>query len=222
MRNENKRAKLSALLIVCLLASSMPLLVFAEEHQETGKHSDTQLATASNADKDEDEDEADYYEIELLDDRKETTKASDAKLASASNADRNDEEDDLQANDEEAEEELEMDVELATASNAQEILTADIELNTATADLAAQLIGTWSVDDITFLEFDEDQSGSLILPDTDYTFHYTLKGDQLALDFSDSHVSDVTYTVSASGDDLQLVGGKAGTILLSSCDTTLP
>ena len=221
MKNENKRAKLSALLIVCLLASSMPLLVFAEEHQETGKHSDTQLATASNADKDEDEDEADYDEIELLDDRKETTKASDAQLASASNADRNDK-DGLLADDEEAEEELEIDVELATASNAQEIATADTKLETATADLAAQLIGTWSVDDITFLEFDENQSGSLILPDTDYKFHYTLKGDQLALDFADSHVSDVTYTVSAAGDDLQLVGGKAGTILLSLCDTTLP
>lgn len=156
--------------------------------------------------------------INNLDDRKESTKASDAQLASASNADRNDEEDDLQAD----EDELEMDVELATASNAQEITTADTELNTATADLAAQLIGTWSVDDITFLEFDEDQSGSLILPDTDYTFHYTLKGDQLALDFADSHASDVTYTVSATGDDLQLVGGKAGTILLSLCDATLP
>ena len=160
--------------------------------------------------------------INNLDDRKETTKASDAQLASASNADRNDDEDDLQADNEEAEEELEIDVELATASNAQEIATADTKLETATADLAAQLIGTWSVDDITFLEFDENQSGSLILPDTDYKFHYTLKGDQLALDFADSHVSDVTYTVSAAGDDLQLVGGKAGTILLSLCDTTLP
>lgn len=116
MKNENKRARLSAFLIICLLASSMPLLVFAEEHQETGRHSDTQIASASNADRDDDEDEDDCDEIELIDDTKETTKSSDARLASASNADRDDDED-----------ELEMDVELATASNAQEITTANIE-----------------------------------------------------------------------------------------------
>lgn len=211
MKNENKRARLSAFLIICLLASSMPLLVFAEEHQETGRHSDTQIASASNADRDDDEDEDDCDEIELIDDTKETTKSSDARLASASNADRDDDED-----------ELEMDVELATASNAQEITTANIEPETAAIDLAAQLVGTWSVDGITFLEFDEDHGGSLILPDKDYAFHYTLNGDQLALNFADNRVSDVTYTVSAEGDDLQLTGGKAGVILLTSCDTTMP
>lgn len=74
-----------------------------------------------------------------------------------------------------------------------------------------ELAGTWSADDITLLEFEANGSGRLILPEEEYAFTYTLKDDQLKLDFASSRASDGTYTVSLMFDTLELNGGR-GTI----------
>ncbi len=74
-----------------------------------------------------------------------------------------------------------------------------------------ELAGTWSADDITLLEFEENGNGRLILPEEEYVFTYTLKDDRLKLDFVSGKASDGTYTVSITHDNLELTGGQ-GTI----------
>ena len=74
-----------------------------------------------------------------------------------------------------------------------------------------ELAGTWSADDITLLEFEENGNGRLILPEEEYVFTYTLKDDRLKLNFVSSKASDGTYIVSITHDNLELSGGQ-GTI----------
>lgn len=77
--------------------------------------------------------------------------------------------------------------------------------------LSSAIVGTWSVDEITFIKFGKGEKGCLILPDEEFSFTYKVKDDQLTLKFASSRASDGTYTASVSDDELFLEGG-VGTI----------
>ena len=83
--------------------------------------------------------------------------------------------------------------------------SADNQTGTAT-DPA--LTGVWQYDESTSYEFADDGSGTMHLPDTDYSYAYHVDGDRLYMDFESDRLSDATYTYSISGDTLTLVGGK--------------
>lgn len=64
---------------------------------------------------------------------------------------------------------------------------------------AKDIYGVWTVDGVTDLEFSEDGSGALIVPEHEFPFQWELVGDSLSLSFEDSAVRDVVYTVSKQG-----------------------
>lgn len=64
--------------------------------------------------------------------------------------------------------------------------------------------GTWSVDGVTTYQFDEDGTGTLILPGHAYTFTYEAEGGELRLEFEDDRVEDAVFRYEQSGDTLNL------------------
>ena len=69
---------------------------------------------------------------------------------------------------------------------------------------AEQLPGYWTVDGVTTYLFDEDGSGAMILPEHRYPFSWTAEGDVLTLQFEDSDIGEVEFTVSVSSDTLTM------------------
>ena len=66
------------------------------------------------------------------------------------------------------------------------------------------IAGTWTIDDITTYNFKADGTGALILPKNKYSFKYTLKEDELKIDFENKKLRDSTFKVSLQDEVLTL------------------
>ncbi len=64
--------------------------------------------------------------------------------------------------------------------------------------------GTWTIDGVTGYRFGKGGTGSLVLPEHNYTFKYTLEEDRLTLKFDSAKVKKAVFRVSAEGDSLVL------------------
>ena len=60
------------------------------------------------------------------------------------------------------------------------------------------LTGYWTADGITTYLFDENGSGALILPEHRYPFSWTADGDRLTLEFEDSSIGGIEFTITVS------------------------
>ena len=73
------------------------------------------------------------------------------------------------------------------------------------------LKGNWSVDDITFYEFDGKGTGKLKVPSEEFEFTYIIHNDEIYLDYKDEKAKDSDYQFSVEGNKLTLKGIKATT-----------
>lgn len=55
------------------------------------------------------------------------------------------------------------------------------------------LVGIWKLDSVTKYTFDGSGSGCMIVSDSEYKFSYTLKDDELKIDFISESAKDSTY-----------------------------
>ena len=69
--------------------------------------------------------------------------------------------------------------------------------------------GTWDMDGTTFYQFDGAGTGIMILPNSKYTFQYTVDeaAKTISIDFDDERASDYTYFYEVSELRLVLSGG---------------
>lgn len=77
--------------------------------------------------------------------------------------------------------------------------------------LLRQFHGTWKYDEYTQYEFDGNGNGCMCLENLHYEYTYTVKDNELKLDFKDDSVRDCTYTFSIKNDTLTITGGE-GTV----------
>ena len=83
------------------------------------------------------------------------------------------------------------------------------------------LKGKWDLDGTTAYEFSGEGNGALLLPNVTYDFTYTIKDDQISIDYENESVRDGTYTFSVEEDKLTLIGGEGtvgGTYTLTRVD----
>ncbi len=81
-----------------------------------------------------------------------------------------------------------------------------------------ELLGTWRLDSGAVYTFEKNGTGTLNAGSTDYTFTYTVKKDELSIDFTVDSLTDGKYTFSVDGDTITMVGGEGtvgGTYLLT-------
>ncbi len=70
---------------------------------------------------------------------------------------------------------------------------------------AEDITGTWTIDGVTSYCFREDGTGTLLLPEHQYPFAFTLEGDKLTLKFGSSKIGKAVFTAAREGDTLTLV-----------------
>lgn len=78
-------------------------------------------------------------------------------------------------------------------------------------DELRQFQGTWKYDEYTQYELDGNGNGCMCLEDLHYEYTYSVKDNELKLDFKDDSVHDCTYTFSMENSTLTLSGGE-GTV----------
>ena len=66
------------------------------------------------------------------------------------------------------------------------------------------LIGSWTTDNITIYKFNENNTGSLKLPLSEYKFTYKTKDNKLMIDFENEKSEDSTYTYTLKDNKLIL------------------
>lgn len=71
--------------------------------------------------------------------------------------------------------------------------------------------GTWIYDAYTSYEFDGKGNGCMHLEELSYEYTYTVKDNELTINFKDDSVRDCTYVFSIKDDTLTIVGGE-GTV----------
>ena len=64
--------------------------------------------------------------------------------------------------------------------------------------------GCWTADGVTTYLFDEDGTGALILPEHRYPFSWTTDGDRLTLEFEDSSIGGIEFTITVSSGTLTM------------------
>ena len=69
------------------------------------------------------------------------------------------------------------------------------------------VVGRWDVDGTTAYRFEQDGTGALMLPTTEYKFNYTIEGNVLRIDFVDEAALDANYTFVVQKTTLFLTGG---------------
>ncbi len=69
---------------------------------------------------------------------------------------------------------------------------------------AEDLAGTWTVDGVTNYRFEEGGAGTLLLPEHDYAFAYTLEENALTLEFESAGIKPAVFRVSLEGETLTL------------------
>lgn len=74
-----------------------------------------------------------------------------------------------------------------------------------------QFQGTWKYDEYTQYEFDGNGNGCMCLEDLHYEYTYTVKHNELKLDFKNDSVRDCTYTFLIKNNTLTITGGE-GTV----------
>ena len=67
--------------------------------------------------------------------------------------------------------------------------------------------GRWDLDGATVYEFYPDGKGALVLTTMTFDFEYSIKGNKVAIDFTDERASDAEYEFTSSDDMLMLTGG---------------
>lgn len=81
------------------------------------------------------------------------------------------------------------------------------------------LKGTWSIDGITSFWFDGRGEGTMILPSSEYSFHYEIDGTMLQIDFEDEYTTDAVYEFQIEKETLLLtVSGDGGGVKNLSLD----
>ena len=70
------------------------------------------------------------------------------------------------------------------------------------------LAGKWYMGGSTYYEFDDDGTGTLILPNSIDEFSYKVKKNKLQIDYKDSSLTDGTYTFIVEDGKLTLIGGE--------------
>ena len=68
------------------------------------------------------------------------------------------------------------------------------------------LIGTWTTDGITVYQFKNKNTGSLIVPLSEYKFTYKIDGNKLYIDFENEKSNDSDYEYSFKDNKLILKG----------------
>lgn len=74
------------------------------------------------------------------------------------------------------------------------------------SDRYDDLRGTWTVDSITSFWFDGRGEGGMLLPSSEYMFHYEINEDIISIDFEDEGATDVVYEFQVEKDTLRLKG----------------
>ena len=224
-RKSYKGVKYGAIIVAGMLLMALPMTAMAEKNAEATVVEATTEAEETTAEKKTEETTAAKEETTKAEETteaaeettaaKEETKAEETTKAAEETTAAEEETKAEEKSTEDAEETTAAKEETTTESKTTETETTAAETTAAEvkseAKLDSAIIGTWSVDERTSLNFGESSKGKLILPDEDYAFSYKIEGDQLSLDFVSSKATDGTYTASVSGDTLKLIGGK-GTI----------
>lgn len=70
------------------------------------------------------------------------------------------------------------------------------------------IAGKWYMGGSTYYEFDDDGTGTLILPNSIDEFSYKVKKNKLQIDYKDSSLTDGTYTFIVEDGKLTLIGGE--------------
>ena len=73
------------------------------------------------------------------------------------------------------------------------------------------IAGTWDYDGVTKYRFDDNGTGTLLLPNSNYDFSYTIHDDQIAIDFVSEDAVDNTYLFSVKGRKLVFYSVDTGT-----------
>ena len=70
------------------------------------------------------------------------------------------------------------------------------------------IIGTWTTDNVTVYEFDDNNKGKLIVPLGTYDFTYEIKDDKLFIDFVNEKSTDSKYSYHFKDGKLILEGSN--------------
>lgn len=90
---------------------------------------------------------------------------------------------------------------LAVLAIAAAVITVVV---TQKAKKSNDLIGSWSLDDVTIYSFEGNGHGEMNLPLNTYEFSYVAEEDKIKIDFTDDNAEDREYSYMVSGDTLIL------------------
>ena len=76
------------------------------------------------------------------------------------------------------------------------------------SNLSDKFVGKWTTDGVTIYEFKKDNTGTLILPLSNYKFSYKVEKDKLFIDFENEKSIDSKYTYSFDNGKLVLKGSN--------------
>lgn len=68
------------------------------------------------------------------------------------------------------------------------------------------IIGSWTIDNVTIYEFYKDDKGKLKVSLNDYSFTFQINNDVINIDFDDDSLLDSEYTFVIENDKLKLSG----------------
>ncbi len=223
MMIKNWKSKISTILIAGLIVSSVTVLAFADDIKKEAKaealikqevEAQTEIKSGEQLKMEQD---ITLEEIKVDIEKQVVAEGEQTEVKIINSSD----EDSVGLKDEEANLDLDIEIENDTIKNIEEEikkeaeaeaqeLSGDITLATAsdleivddTAD--KEILGTWAVDEYTMLRFDEDGQGCMLLPESEYEFAYELEDARLMIDFVSSRANDAEYTISISDESMIL------------------
>lgn len=77
-------------------------------------------------------------------------------------------------------------------------------------DRGDELYGVWAYDEVTSYWFDGGGEGALQLPSVNYEFHYTIKEEQLEIDFISEEANDFSCRFQVDKDQLSFFMSENG------------
>ncbi len=223
MMIKNWKSKISTILIAGLIVSSVTVLAFADDIKKEAKgealtKKETEVQTEiKEGEQLKMEQDITLEEIKVDIEKQVVAEGEQTEVKIINSSD----EDSVGLKDEEANLELDIEIENDTIKNIEEEIkkeaeaeaqeqSSDITLATAsdleivddTAD--KEILGTWAVDEYTMLRFDEGGQGCMLLPESEYEFAYELEDARLMIDFVSSRANDAEYTISISDESMIL------------------
>ncbi len=221
MMIKNWKSKISTILIAGLIVSSVTVLAFADDIKKEAKaealtKKETEVQTEiKEGEQLKLEQDITLEEIKTDIEKQVVAEGEQTEVKIINSSDENS----VGLKDEEANLELDIEIENDTIKNIEEEikkeaeaevqeLSGDITLATAsdleivddTAD--KEILGTWAVDEYTRLRFDEGGQGCMLLPESEYEFAYELEDARLMIDFVSSRANDAEYTISISDESM--------------------